>query len=303
MLHLFCLHFHELRRFIVKMHKPKREAFSLTETSLSNWDEILAKPRNITNEVIETGQLLINNRLFLNMWHPNAKGLKKEILRVPVYCHLVQHESHGAYLVDTGLDRSFQKDSHGNIHGILRKILWPLDSFQEKGQDIETQLTEKKIELKGVFLTHLHIDHAAGMQHLPKNIPVVVGKNEPYHCLGPFFYQDHFAGIETIFEIDFEWVKDIPPLGPCADIFGDGSFWAIHTPGHRKGHVSYLINGKAGAILLTGDSCDIKTGFDHVVGPGFGSYDKAQAQQSLERMVDFIKHYPQVKVIFGHENS
>ncbi|MCP4113304.1 MAG: MBL fold metallo-hydrolase [Desulfobacteraceae bacterium] len=203
-------------------------------------------------------------------------------------------------MVDAGLDRSFQKDTHGNIRGLLRKILWPLNSFQEKGQDIETQLVEKEIELKGVFFTHLHIDHVAGMQHLPKDIPLVVGKAEPYHCLGPLFYQNHFAGVEKISEIDFG-VQNIPPLGPCADIFGDGSFWAISTPGHRKGHVSYFINGKNNSVLLTGDACDIKSGFDHAVGPGFGSYDKPEAQQSLEKMISFVNKYPHVKVVFGHE--
>lgn len=283
------------------MHKPKRESFALPETSFKDWDDILSNPQNIKSEVIDTGQLFISNWFFLNMGHPNAKGLKKKKIRVPVYCNLIQHPIHGDYLVDTGLDRSFQKDTHGNIHGILRKILWPLNSFQEKGQDIKTQLAEKDVKVKGVFFTHLHIDHAAGMRHLPKDIPLVVGKGEPYHSLGPLFYQDHFAGVEKIFEIDFGVVQNLSPLGPCADIFGDGSFWAIHTPGHRKGHVSYLVNGKENSVLLTGDACDIKLGFDHAVGPGFGSYDKSEAQQSLERMIKFVCKYPQVKVVFGHE--
>jgi len=283
------------------MHHPTRASFELPETSFENWDEILSNPQDIKNEVIDTGQLFIPNWFFLNMRHPNAKGIKKERIRVPVYCNLIRHAVHGDYLVDTGLDRSFQKDTHGNIQGLLRKILWPLNSYQKKGQDIETQLFEKGIELKGVFFTHLHIDHVAGMQHLPKDIPLVVGKGEPYHSLGPLFYQDHFAGIKTIFEIDFGALQNIPPFGPCADIFGDGSFWAIHTSGHRKSHVSYLINGKENSILLTGDACDIKLGFDHAVGPGFGSFNKSKAQRSLERMIDFVDIYPQVKVVFGHE--
>ncbi|KPA12612.1 metallo-beta-lactamase domain protein [Candidatus Magnetomorum sp. HK-1] len=283
------------------MHKPKREIFNLPETSYKDWDEVLSNPQDIKNEIITTGQLFIPNWFFLNMGHPNAKKLKKEKIRVPVYCHLIRHSIQGDYLVDAGLDRSFQNDTHGNIQGLLRKILWPLDSFQEKGQDIETQLSEKKVNLKGIFFTHLHIDHVAGMQHLPKDIPIVVGKSEPYHSLGPLFYQNHFSGVDTILEIDFGKVQNIPPLGPCADIFGDGSFWAIYTPGHRKGHVSFLINGKEDSILLTGDACDIKIGFDNSVGPGFGSNDKSVAQRSLENMIDFANKYPQVRVIFGHE--
>ena len=282
------------------MHKPKRETFILPETSFKDWDKILSNPKKIKSLVINTGQLHIANWFFLNMGHPNAKSLKKEKIRVPVYCNLIQHSTYGDYIVDAGLDRSFQQDTHGNIRGLLRKIMWPLNSYQEKGQDIETQLSKMNIDLKGIFFTHLHIDHVAGMQHLTKTIPIVVGKGEPYHSFGPFFYQDHFEGVEKIFEIDFDKVRNIPPLGHCADIFGDGSFWAINTPGHRKGHVSYFINGEV-PTLLTGDACDIKLGFEKSVGPGFGSYDKSEAQQSLEKMIAFVNKYPHIKVVFGHD--
>jgi glyoxylase-like metal-dependent hydrolase (beta-lactamase superfamily II) len=115
------------------------------------------------------------------------------------------------------------------------------------------------------------------------------------------FYHDYLAGVEALFEIDFHSAQILPPLGSCADIFGDGSFWAIHTPGHRKGHVSYLVNGKERVILLTGDACDIKSGFDRLVGPGFGSYNMSEAQRSLERMREFVDRYSQINVFFGHE--
>jgi len=283
------------------MHNPKRRTFPLPAQPLSSWDKILSSPQDITIEVIETGHLHISNMFFLNMKHPNAKGLKKEKITVPVYCYLIRHSIHGDYLVDAGLDQSFQEDPHGNIRGPLRELYWPLESYQKKGQDIGTQIKEKGIDLKGVFLTHLHMDHVSGMQLLPKDIRVVVGKDEPIYRFGTLCYQDNFAGVETLYEIDFDSAQNLPPLGRCADIFGDGSFWAVHTPGHRKGHVSFLVNGKERVVLLTGDACDIKLGFDMGVGPGSGSYDLHEAQRSLERMKEFVKMYSQINVFFGHE--
>lgn len=283
------------------MNKPNRIIFPLPKQTFSNWDEAFANPQEITVEAFETGQLYISNHFFLNMKHPNANGLKKEKITVPVYCYLIRHPAQGNYLVDAGLDRSFQENPHGNIRGPLRKLFWPLKSYQKKGQDIGSQLKGTGVELQGVFFTHLHMDHISGMQQLPKNIRLVVGKNESNYSFGPLFYQDNFAGVEILHEIDFDSVKHLPPLGRCADIFGDGSFWAIHTPGHRKGHVSYLVNGRSDAVLLTGDACDIQLGFDRRVGPGFGSYHLREAQRSLERMIEFIKTYPHVKVFFGHE--
>ncbi len=145
------------------------------------------------------------------------------------------------------------------------------------------------------------MDHTAGMQHLPKDICVVIGKDEPTNGLGPLFYQDNFVGVEYFNEINFDSTYKLTPLGHCADVFGDGSLWAIQTPGHRKGHISFLINGKQDVVLITGDACDIKMGFDYCVGPGFGSYNSKKAQQSLEQLRNFANTYQQVKVFFGHE--
>lgn len=283
------------------MHKPKRAPFPLPPQSADSWEKVLANPRDITLEAWETGHLHISNSLFLNLKHPNAKGLKKEKITVPVFCYLISHSSHGDYLVDAGLDRSFQDNTHGNIRGLMRKLFWPLKSYQKKGQDVGTRIQEKGIALKGVFITHLHMDHISGLQHLPKDLALVIGKDEPHYSFGPLFYQDNLAGVETLYEIDFASGHDLRPLGPCVDVFGDGSFWAIPTPGHRKGHVSFLVNGREQAVLLTGDACDIKLGFDKGVGPGFGSYNSQEAQRSLERMKEFVGAYPQVAICFGHE--
>ncbi len=283
------------------MHTPKRKPFPLPAQTTNQWNDVLSTPKDITIEVIETGQLHISNHFFLNMKHPNASGLKKEKITVPVYCYLLHHSIHGSYLVDAGLDQSFQENPHGNIRGPLRKLFWPLKSYQKKGQDIGSWIKEKGIELNGIFFTHLHMDHISGIQNLPKNIPLMVCKGESNYSLWPLFYQDNFANIEFLNEIDFNSAQNLSPMGHCADIFGDGSFWAIHTPGHRKGHVSYLVNGKERVVLLTGDACDIKSGFDHCVGPGFGSHNIPEAQKTLEQMKEFIHQYPQINVFFGHE--
>ena len=39
---------------------------------------------------------------------------------------------------------------------MLKRILWPLKSYQSKGQDIASLLAERKINVKGVFFSHMH---------------------------------------------------------------------------------------------------------------------------------------------------
>lgn len=83
------------------------------------------------------------------------------------------------------------------------------------------------------------------------------------------------------------------------DIFGDQSFWSISTPGHTQGHTSYLVNTKEHPILIAGDACCISLSMEKGVGPS-GS-DTTLGQKSFERIMQFLKDTPQVKVWIGHE--
>jgi glyoxylase-like metal-dependent hydrolase (beta-lactamase superfamily II) len=129
----------------------------------------------------------------------------------------------------------------------------------------------------------------------------VVGKGEKYIDRKPFFYGDYLKGIDVLYELDFSKGTKMPVLGPCVDIFGDGSFWAISTPGHTKGHMSFLINSENGPVLLATDACFIKLGFEKGIGASDYTDDVLMAQSSLNNLVEFKKVYPQVKVFCGHE--
>ena len=69
-----------------------------------------------------------------------------------------------------------------------------------------------KLKLNGVYLSHLHADHIAGVRELPKNIPYIVGKGE-IEQYRPEIYGDFLKDVETIYELDFSKLDEIPPLG------------------------------------------------------------------------------------------
>jgi hypothetical protein len=58
---------------------------------------------------------------------------------------------------------------------------------------------------------------------------------------------NHFSGKSKLLSIDFSAAPTMAPLGPCVDLFGDGSFWAISAPGHTDDDIAYLINGEFAA--------------------------------------------------------
>lgn len=284
----------------------KREEFKVKKSSFSNWDEVFLNPWPVTVKSFITGYVLINKRGALNPDHPHAGKIKDEYIRVPILAHWIHHAEYGDYLVDTGLDRSYYTDPYGNMKGIFAGLFKKLELFgdryiQEKNQNILYHLNRNSVSLNGVFLSHLHSDHIAGVRELPKSIPYIVGKGEKYINHRYIFYGDYLEGIDILYEIDFSKAPPMPFLGPCVDIFSDGSFWALPTPGHTRGHISFLVNGEKSPILLTTDACFIKLGFEKGIGPSDYTEDILMAQLSLNNLIEFKKVYPLVEVLCGHE--
>ncbi len=284
----------------------KRKAFDFKKHDFKKWDEVFHNPQQITLKSFITGYVILNKRGALNPDHPKAGVIENELLKTPVLSHWIHHEKLGDYLIDTGLDSSYHHDPHGNMKGILAKLFIKANIFvdeyiQAKNQNISYYIEENRIKLKGVFFTHLHSDHIAGTRELPKNIPYVVNKEEKYHDYKPLFYGDYLKGVKTLYEINFKDATDMPILGKCVDIFGDGSLWALSTPGHTKGHISFLINAIKGPILLSGDVCFIESSFEKGVGPSSYTEDVEVNQESFDKIIEFKRAYHQVKVICGHQ--
>jgi N-acyl homoserine lactone hydrolase len=273
----------------------KIKEFKIKKSRFKSWSEIFQNPRDVTLESFKTGTVNIDRRGTINTEHPEAGYIKDEVLNVPIISHLIHHKELGDFLLDAGLDKSYADDPYGGVKGEFAD-----EFFQEKNENIKFHLDCRKINLKGIFLSHLHSDHIAGIRELPKNILYLVGKGkiEQYQ---PAMYGNFLKGVETVYELDFLKLEKIPPLGHCADLLGDGSIWAVSTPGHTKGHISYLINGLEGPIFLTMDACFIQDNLKLKIAPSDYTWDINMAQKTLEMIIEFLEDYPEVRVICGHE--
>lgn len=280
----------------------------------ASWTAVFTQRPRIRFEVLHTGRVRVPRSGVLNLAHPKlsaadgSRGPDSEIY-VDVFAFRFCHQSAGCFLIDSGLDDSFRPETGGNISGALASD-YIKATEQDPGQDIAAQLAAperaslawpgQSPALRGVFFTHLHGDHTSGVPALPKDIRLIAGKNEAYINYFLLYYSDHLAGVRELEEIDFAGAPAIAPLGPAVDLFSDGSAWAIATPGHSSGHVSYLLVTTDGPVLLTGDASHTRWGFENGVEPGWHA-NRPQMQASLRQLIAFSRAHPRVRVIYGHE--
>lgn len=277
-------------------HSPMRlKNYPYKKAKVNSWDEVFQNPCNITVESLKTGTVKINRRGTLNPDHPLAVGVQEEELEVPILSHWVHHEDKGDILLDTGLDASYIKDPCGGLEGSA------VDEFKlDKYENIAYYIHDNDIKLKMVFISHLHADHAAGVRELPKDIPFVVAKGE-YEEYRPKIHGDFLEGLEELYEIDFSQASKLPPLNLSVDILGDGSLWAIRTPGHTPWHMSFMVNGMDRPVLLAMDAAFIHENLEMGVAPSDYTWDVEKTQETLEKIIRFLREYPQVRVGAGHE--
>lgn len=273
----------------------KIKQFKVKNGPLKSWREIFQNPRPVILESFKTGTVNISRRGTINTEHPDAGYIRDEVLNVPIKVYILHHDEFGDFLLDAGLDISYVDDPKGGIKGDFID-----EFFLEKNENIKFQLDTSKIKLKAVFLSHLHSDHIAGIRELPKTIPYYVGMGE-LEQYQPEINGNFLNGVGTVYEINFSKLDKMPPLGLCADLLGDGSLWGVFTPGHSKGHISYLINGLEGLIFLTMDACFIRDNLKLKIAPSDYTWDIKMAQKTLDMIIEFLEDYPEVRVIYGHE--
>ncbi|MFK7772475.1 MAG: MBL fold metallo-hydrolase [Saprospiraceae bacterium] len=280
--------------------QPQRVTYQLPPSQLKNknWEQIFDKKTKIDSfKILNTGSVKVPLNGMLNEDKLSLNHGLNDFLWVDVFVFLFHHEKNGWFMIDTGLDSTFQKK--GNINGILAgKFI--KDTKQKKSQNIEAQLKKENKSINGIFLTHLHGDHTAGLPEIDSSIPKYIGKGEEYISIPLIYRSNHLTKKDTLKELDWESGFPIYPLESVIDIFGDGSFLGIHTPGHSNSHLSYLLMTSEGPILLTGDASHTKYGFENKIEPGWVD-DQKIAENSLRQLVEFHAMHPIIRVINGHE--
>lgn len=189
-------------------------------------------------------------------------------IRFPVPAYVIETATE-RILIDTGLHPDSIADSAAYYGRPDTFALFVLEQEQSVAEQLDLGTLTK------VVLTHLHWDHAGGLQLIPASVPVVVQRSEwqaghdtAAVARNSFFPRDYADDGRDVILVD----------GDC-DLLGDGSIELLLTPGHTPGHQSIRI----GELVIGADVAYFAAGLDDHRFPLYGD-NREQQGRSAERL-------------------
>ncbi|MEM9175808.1 MAG: MBL fold metallo-hydrolase [Myxococcota bacterium] len=270
------------------------------------FEAALGQPGPIGFERIVAADWVVDRSGLINLDHPEAKkqGIASGPEPIEIFLYVLTHPSRGTWLVDSGVAEVFREEGRAPQVSPIVNAVMATDNLDVHVSTAEWLAAQARPPA-GVLLTHIHMDHVMGLPDVPGSVPVFVGRGE---TRGRAFLNLFTRGTldrliardEALQEFDF-----VPPSGDeprsILDVFGDGSLFAIHSPGHTPGSTAFVARTPDGPKLLVGDTCHTAWGWLNGVEPGSFTADHAANAISLAWLRDLAAAHPELEVHLGHQ--
>lgn len=213
---------------------------------------------------------------------------------------LVRHPK-GTILFDTGLGK--------NVDEHFKTTPWLMQQTTryEKEPTVAEQLSEARIPLNGILLTHTHWDHVSGLEDL-KGVPTFVPEAELdfIHEGGDATALARQMDVTIYQTYDF---PDGPYLGfdKSFDLYSDGSVVLVPAPGHTPGSIfAFIATTDGKRYLLIGDTAWQSEGFEHPAEKPWLARrlvddDPAKVRDLLVRVNQLQKQIPGLIIVPAHD--
>ncbi len=136
---------------------------------------------------------------------------------IPVNCYILEHNKK-CFIIDPGY----------------------------KSEDLKQYISANGFEVKGILLTHGHIDHIGGLDSF--NVPVYIHEIEMDLVTDSFKNGSSLVGIPL--DYSFDTISFVPINDSTKIPLDDKIIHVINSPGHTLGSVCYKIDNE----IITGDT-------------------------------------------------
>ncbi|MCP4809320.1 MAG: N-acyl homoserine lactonase family protein [Proteobacteria bacterium] len=224
-----------------------------------------------------------------------------------ISAYLFDHPTQGLVLIDTAFGRRTFEDPKDYPGPILSGLL---DELELKRPPVEylADLDKTAADVEHVVVTHLHYDHAGGLEDFPDATlhidPVewdAGTKHEVWRGYNPTAYKRR----DNVELLAFDG-PSIAGFDRTHDVFGDGSLMLLSAPGHTPGHSLVLLNLPGGSFLFLGDAAWLDDNWQLPMPKGAAMRRMAETDWEAAHDVCWqVKRWaeadPSLTVVAGHE--
>ncbi|MCK6520165.1 hypothetical protein L6R49_01880 [Myxococcota bacterium] len=291
---------------VVTHHPVVPAAPPTTTVAATDLIALLNTPGPIVHSVHISGRSTATIEGLLDLQHPAAKaeGLVNSEISVVTPVHRLIHPSAGVFVVNTGFERAMTRGGRGAARGFGLALL-NTQTFEEPLADI---LKSAGAPIGGVLLTSVSVHNVLGLRDVPPGTPIYAGAGDtsyetPFNAALWRTIQNTLDRHDPLRAFDGAGAVALGPIQAAVDLLGDGSLWALSTPGHTPGAMSYLARTPSGPVLFTGNTSYTIWGWEHGVAPTHGSIDHGQNAASLAALKELAASLPGLKVYVGAETD
>lgn len=251
--------------------------------------------------IINTGELNHAEGFLIS----SGSWLKKATALLP--CVLIQHPR-GTILYDAGLGKNVALHFREGMPFGTR-FTFPYKALGSAREQMRTSGSVNPELIKTIIMSHLHWDHASGIEDFPD--AEVWTASADYDYVTKKIRPGYSSSILKNDTIQWRFInfpdKPYENFDRSFDFFGDGSIVLVPLPGHTPDLIGMFVNLQSGKrFLFVNDtslySDDLKVPAKSWMEKIFVDYDSKQTEATIVRVHRLMKQYPDLVVISAHEN-